>query len=183
MQELQANQLVHFYTNSDGKDYLQVLNWTERPRAESSRFPSFDKGCTPMFSDEGVMTTNVVRLTADDVKLTTNAHSPRPRLRSSILDQTIIHPRAKARGTLTQLKEFAIKLGLPDSDGEACFHKWEGNGWKNNGKSIISWESTMRSWKANKYMPSLKGENGKHPGKQAVGSIEDLKKEWLGAKS
>jgi hypothetical protein len=181
MQELQANQLVNFYTNSDGKDYLQVLNWTERPRADSSRFPSFDKGCTPMFPDEGSMTTDVVSVTANDVKLTTNVDSPRPRLRSSFIDQTVIHPRAKARGTLTQLKEFAIKLGLPESDGESCFDKWEGNGWKNNGKPIVCWQSTMRSWKSNRYMTSLKVEGGGKvkPDQFSGKSIEELGKEMI----
>lgn len=163
MQELQANQLVDFYTNSDGKDYLQVLNWTERPRADHSKFPPFDDNCKPLFGAAGTLTTNVVNMTASDVSPPTNVDSPRPRLRSSFLDQTFIHPRAKARGTLTQLKKFAAELGLPESDGEACFHKWEGNGWKNNGKAIVSWEATMRSWQAHGFMPSQKiNGNGKH---------------------
>lgn len=174
MQELQANQLVDFYTHSDGKDYLQVLNWTERPRATSSRFPSFDgKCCKPMFADAVNMTANVSEPPTTDNKCSVPSSSSS----SSFLDQSFIHPRTKARGTLTQLKEFAIKLGLPESDGEACFDKWEGNGWKNNGKPIVSWESTMRSWKTNKYVPSLKEGNGRS--KPATGkSLDQIEKEW-----
>lgn len=62
----------------------------------------------------------------------------------------------KNRGTRDEIKAFAVELGLPASDGEACFDRWEGNGWKNNGEPIVDWRSTMRSWKQNNYLPSLK---------------------------
>jgi hypothetical protein len=61
-----------------------------------------------------------------------------------------------ATGTLDELKAFAQEIGLPASDGEATFFKWEGNGWKNGNNSVKDWRSTMRSWKAAGYMPSQK---------------------------
>jgi hypothetical protein len=50
--------------------------------------------------------------------------------------------------------EFTKSLGLPDSDGESCYWKWEGNGWTNGNKPIKDWKATVRSWKAARYLPS-----------------------------
>jgi hypothetical protein len=63
----------------------------------------------------------------------------------------------KSRCTLDEAVAFAVELGLPASDGEACFHKWEGNGWTNGGKKIKDWKATIRSWNAAGYLPSQKG--------------------------
>lgn len=62
----------------------------------------------------------------------------------------------KARCTLEEAKAFAKELGLPESDGESCFHKWEGNGWKNGTNSIKDWKATIRSWKSAGFLPSQK---------------------------
>jgi uncharacterized protein YdaU (DUF1376 family) len=58
--------------------------------------------------------------------------------------------------TLDEAKAFARELGLPESDGESCFHKWEGNGWKNGTNKVKDWKATVRSWKAAGYLPSQK---------------------------
>lgn len=63
---------------------------------------------------------------------------------------------SKKTCTLDEAKAFALELGQPASDGEACFYKWEGNGWKNGTSSIKDWKATMRSWKAAGYLPSQK---------------------------
>lgn len=62
----------------------------------------------------------------------------------------------KNRGTLEDLKSYAKEIGLLESDGEGCFDKWQGNGWKNDGKPIVDWKSTMRAWKRFGYMASQK---------------------------
>jgi uncharacterized protein YdaU (DUF1376 family) len=64
---------------------------------------------------------------------------------------------SKSICTLDEAISFAVELGLPASDGEACFHKWEGNGWTNGGKKIKDWKATIRSWNAAGYLPSQKG--------------------------
>ena len=64
--------------------------------------------------------------------------------------------KSKSRGTIDEIKAFVIELGLPESDGEATFHKWDGNGWMNGKAPIVNWKSTIRSWKAAGYMPSQK---------------------------
>ena len=65
-----------------------------------------------------------------------------------VLTNEPIAKKSKAKGTLDELKQFALEVGLPESDGEWAFHKWEGNGWTNNGKFIKDWKATIRSWKA-----------------------------------
>lgn len=70
------------------------------------------------------------------------------------------------RGTIEEITAFCVAEGLPSSDGVACFHKWEGNGWKNGTAPIKCWRSTIRAWKASGYMPSQKafsGSNGHRP--------------------
>lgn len=64
--------------------------------------------------------------------------------------------QARNRASLTEIKDFCTEIGLPESDGEACFYKWEGNGWLNGGKPIKDWRATIRAWKASGYMPSQK---------------------------
>lgn len=48
--ELQANQLAIFY-KVDGKEYLQLTNWTNAPRAEKSKFPAYDNNCKQIHAD------------------------------------------------------------------------------------------------------------------------------------
>lgn len=68
--------------------------------------------------------------------------------------------RGRAKGTLDEFKAFAVELGLPASDGEATFNKFEGNGWRNGANAVKCWRSTMRNWFAQKFFPSQK--NGAH---------------------
>lgn len=60
----------------------------------------------------------------------------------------------KGKLTLEELKAFAVEIGLPESDGEATFNKWEGNGWKNGGEPVVDCKATMRNWKARGFLPS-----------------------------
>lgn len=64
--------------------------------------------------------------------------------------------KAAARGTLEEITAFCRTLGLPASDAESIFHKWEGNGWTNGPRPIKDWQATIRSWKAAGYLPSQK---------------------------
>lgn len=63
---------------------------------------------------------------------------------------------SKGKCTLDEAKAFAVEIEMPAGDGEACFHKWEGNGWKNGTSAVKDWKATMRSWKASGYLPSQK---------------------------
>jgi hypothetical protein len=67
--------------------------------------------------------------------------------------------QSKAKATIENVVEFTRTLGLPDTDAEACFWKWESNGWTNGGKPIKDWKATIRSWRAAGHLPSMK-QNG-----------------------
>lgn len=68
------------------------------------------------------------------------------------------------RCTLEEARDFAVSLGKPATDGEACFHKWEGNGWKNGNAAIKDWKATIRAWNVAGYLPSQK--RGGQPAQQ-----------------
>jgi len=63
-------------------------------------------------------------------------------------------PKNKARGSLDELKAFAVEIGLPESEGESLFEKWEGNGWKNSGNPIVDWRATAKNWKRRGFLDS-----------------------------
>ena len=52
------------------------------------------------------------------------------------------------------IENYCKEIGLPESDGTACFNKWVGNGWTNRGEPIKDWRATIRSWKLQGYLPS-----------------------------
>lgn len=60
----------------------------------------------------------------------------------------------RSRGTVEEVREFVAGMGLPASDGEFMFHKWEANGWLNGPRPIKDWKAQIRSWKAARYLPS-----------------------------
>lgn len=160
MLEIQANQLAHFY-KLDGKVYIQLTNWTETPRSQRSRYPSFDKQtCEQMFTDENICE-----------HLQTNVPLPRPRPRTrQIVNESSIHTSAgNGKQTLAtsssclaseeEIKTFCLSNGLLESDGAYLFDKWEGNGWTNDGRPIRNWKRTILSWKTAKFLPSQKTVN------------------------
>ena len=49
-QELSDHHLAIFYRTPDGKDFLELTKWIEKPRAEKSRFPDFGPSCIQMFA-------------------------------------------------------------------------------------------------------------------------------------
>lgn len=65
-------------------------------------------------------------------------------------------PAAKSRGTLVEFKEFFTSIGLPESDADYTFHKWQGNGWVNGKNPIKDWRATVRQWKSGNFFPSQK---------------------------
>lgn len=82
---------------------------------------------------------------------------------SSTSSSTII-PKTnnKDKATIDELRVFCKSLQLEESDGDWVFDKWEGNGWKNDGKLIVSWQSTIRSWKRiGTIFPSQKAKQSK----------------------
>lgn len=71
-----------------------------------------------------------------------------------------LEPTPKGRAAIEDVTRYCESLGLPREDGEWFFYKCEGCGWRNNGKAIVDWRSTVRSWKLSKVFPSLKQQWG-----------------------
>lgn len=68
--------------------------------------------------------------------------------------------RSKARGSLEELKAYALELELPEADGEFLFNSWEAGGWMRGGQPIKDWKAAMRTWKTAGWLPSQKGADG-----------------------
>lgn len=84
-------------------------------------------------------------------------------------------PKKKARGTLDEFQAFAKTIGLPSSDGEAMFWKFESTGWKNAGRDVKDWQAVMRQWKAAGYHPSQKTKpNGHAQPQQRSGPVNTM---------
>jgi hypothetical protein len=74
---------------------------------------------------------------------------------------------------LKVITEYCSSLGLPESDAEAVFAKWQGNGWTNRGQKIRDWKATIRSWKLQGYLPSQRlSLNGVQSRQMSVFEIE-----------
>jgi hypothetical protein len=65
-------------------------------------------------------------------------------------------PKPKSRGTIEEFRQFFASIGLPESDADYTFHKWQGNGWINGKNPIKDWRATARQWKTGNFMPSQK---------------------------
>ena len=102
--------------------------------------------------------------------------SPSATSHSSRIPERTENARARAQGSLEELKAFAVKIGQPESDGEYLYHHWEGSGWKRGSQPIKHWEACMRAWKAGGYLPSQKS-NGNGNGKKSAMTPEE-KEAW-----
>ena len=82
--------------------------------------------------------------------------SKRPTIKQEGKEEKKVRTSKARAHSLDEIIEFCKGIGLPSTDGEATWNKWEGNGHKNAGKAMKCWKSTIRSWKLNGYMPSQK---------------------------
>lgn len=87
-------------------------------------------------------------------KVVTEARPEKRREEKIIL--TLTSKNNTARGSLEELKLFAVEIGQPESDGEAMFHHWEANGWRNGSSPSKNWMAGIRKWKSQGWLPSQK---------------------------
>lgn len=173
MHELQANQLADFYTNLDGKVYIQLTNWTETPRSNRSRYPALDTTCKRLFDDENTplqLPSDAPTLQADESSLQTDvsglqANVTLPRHRQIVNESSIHLPQRPENGHCTEkdLLDFFESISAPKSDAEWLFLHWQENDWTVNGKPVRDWKLKVKAWyKTGRIFPSqqTKG-NGK----------------------
>jgi len=80
----------------------------------------------------------------------------------------------KARGSMDELKAYAVGLGMPASDGESMFDHWESNGWRNGSSATKDWQAGMRKWKSQGWLPSQKAAAKQQPAHRQRGYQENL---------
>ncbi len=139
--ELVKHHLIEVYI-VDGKEYLQFTKWQERARSERSKFP------------ENSQVVDISTSAADGSGIPQNPASLVPRSSPSTLDQT---PSTKARpASVEAVIDFCSSVGITVDDGEYFWEKWNGDGFKNAGKSMKDWKAVIRSWKLAGHCPSQK---------------------------
>ncbi len=57
---------------------------------------------------------------------------------------------------LSEAVQYAKTKGISESDAEAFFDSQEAGGWTRNGEALKDWQASLRSWKANRWLPSQK---------------------------
>lgn len=65
-------------------------------------------------------------------------------------------PARFCKPTHKQVMDYAATQKIEQSDADWFFFKCQGNGWKNDGKAIVDWQSTMRAWFLARVFPSQK---------------------------
>lgn len=70
--------------------------------------------------------------------------------------QKQVSEKLRTRGTLEELRAYAVSLDLPASDGESMFDHWQANGWKNGSNTVKDWRAGIRKWKSQGWLPSQK---------------------------
>jgi len=124
---------------------------------ERLTFPNFGRHCSKTAKERALTGKRVAKNRAKTCNAATVTKTLPEKRREEYKDTNKPEGgKSKARCSLEDAISFAESIGLPASDGEACFHKWEGNGWQNGGSPIKDWKATVRSWKAAGYMPSQK---------------------------
>src|SRR5262245_13139661 len=63
--------------------------------------------------------------------------------------------KAKA-SSIEEVEDYAKVIALSSNDGAWFWDKNEGCGWKNNGRPILDWKATMRTWRRMNIFPSQK---------------------------
>lgn len=150
LEELGRVGLVFTY-EAEKRPLLAIVNFGQRLKQSRAKFPPL-----PGESDDWMPTSGNFRELPGTSGLNRREENTEKKREG----------KALPRPTLAEIIEFCKNEHLPESDAQATFHKWEGNGWKNGTNPIKDWKATIRSWKASGYMPSQRtATNGgyKHP--------------------
>lgn len=134
LQELADVRLVQLYT-IDGKAYLQVLKWDNKPRATVSNFPAPVDTCIQTYTDVLPLHTNLpVTVTVTETKTETGTKTETPP--EGVLSQTwadFLQIRKAKRApmtetSLTRIRKEAGKAGLSLQEAleTCCSRGWQG---------------------------------------------------------
>lgn len=146
LDELHRNGLLVRY-DADGKDLLAIVNFGQRLRNSRAKFPPIPGES----ADWKPISGNFRELAASCGEL---RQLPATSRLNRIEHEEEEKKKAPPRPSLLEISDFCKSEQLTEDDALATFHKWEANGFTNNGRHIKNWQATIRAWKAAKYMPS-----------------------------
>lgn len=63
--------------------------------------------------------------------------------------------------------DYALSLGLKQSDGEFFWNTQESGGWTRGGKPLVDWKASLRTWKTAGWLPSQKNPQGNNGHKES----------------
>ncbi len=131
LSECESNALLFVF--GDGK-YIQLLKFRQQARADS-KFPE------PTNDELLNKCISLDLLKCSDSESDTKSKTD---------------TKSNGRASREELVTYCKSLGLPASDGEILYDKWESGGWRNGSRQIKDWKSTVRVWKGYGYLPSQK---------------------------
>jgi len=59
-------------------------------------------------------------------------------------------------GSIEEVVQYCIEIGLKPDDGKYMYHHWESNGYTNKGRAVRSWKNEIQSWRLANHFPSQK---------------------------
>jgi hypothetical protein len=149
LQELSSVGWIELGEDTQGRSVGRVLNFSKHQRVDKPK----DSVIKPLWVIQDASKTNPRRI-QDESK----------EERKGMEEERKGNERANApilcRGTLEELRSYAIEIGQTSLDGESMFHHWESNGWKNGSNPVKNWKAGIQKWKQNGWLPSQKDIKG-----------------------
>jgi hypothetical protein len=149
LQELSSVGWIELGEDTQGRSVGRVLNFSKHQRVDKPK----GSVIKPLWVIQDASKTNPRRI-QDESK----------EERKGMEEERKGNERANApilcRGTLEELRSYAIEIGQTSLDGESMFHHWESNGWKNGSNPVKNWKAGIQKWKQNGWLPSQKDIKG-----------------------
>jgi hypothetical protein len=144
IQELSRVGYLELGKDEKGRDVARVINFTKHQRVDKPKPSIIKENCT--FQDESKTNPRHVQ---DASKEEGNG------MEQGKGNETAI-ASSLSRGSLEELRAYAVEIGQTALDGESMFHHWESNGWKNGSNPVKNWKAGIQKWKQNGWLPSQK---------------------------
>lgn len=153
-----------------GKPFLQLTKWQKCGKAVTSKYPWVDGKFKIKYASvdtrDGIKDFIITSI-PDKNPITTPSlpHADgvkKENFESNTETETNTNTETRdgetgeARGSLSEVIDYAKSRGLPASDGEHFFNSMEAGGWTRNSKKIKNWQACFRTWQSGGYLPSQK---------------------------
>jgi hypothetical protein len=144
IQELSRVGYLELGKDEKGRDVARVINFTKHQRVDKPKPSIIKENC--IFRDESKTNPRHVQDASQE------EGNGREQGKGN---ERAIAP-SLSRGSLEELRAYAVEIGQTALDGESMFHHWESNGWKNGSNPVKNWKAGIQKWKQNGWLPSQK---------------------------